>query len=86
MEEAKTPEAKQNFLDGAIDAICYAYSLSYPGREGEKKADQDFRISALLMVLFKAKLKAPFSTMKYIESYALQETEFGEDEFNRVTL
>ena len=39
IEEAKTPEAKQHFLDGAIDAICYAYSLSYPGREGEKKAD-----------------------------------------------
>ena len=52
MEQARTPLGKQRYLDAAIEAVVYAYSLSFPGRETEKKADQDFRIAALLMVLF----------------------------------
>lgn len=54
MEDARSPAAKQKFLDAAIDCICHSYSLAYPGREHEKKADQDFRISALLIVLLQA--------------------------------
>ena len=59
--------------------------MSYPGRESEKKADQDFRISALLMVLLQTHLKYPMSTYKYMESYSYKVGEYGEDEFNRVT-
>lgn len=73
-------------LDAAINAICIAYTLSFPGRETEKLADQDFRISALLIVLGKAKLKCPFATYEYIERYLWSMTDFGEDQFNRVTL
>ena len=39
MELARTPLAKQRYLDAAIEAVCYSYSLSFPGRETEKKAD-----------------------------------------------
>ena len=66
-------------LDAAIDSICIAYSLSFPGREHEKLADQDFRISALLIVLGKAKLKYPFATFDYIEQYLFRIQDFGED-------
>ena len=85
MELARTPLAKQRYLDAAIEAVCYSYSLSFPGRETEKKADQDFRIAALLMVLFQASLRSPMSTYNYMEHFSYQIGEFGEDEFNRVT-
>lgn len=85
MEQARTPICKQRYLDAAIEAIGHAYSLSYPGRESEKKADQDFRISALLMVLLQTNLQHPMSTYKYMESYSYKVGEYGEDEFNRVT-
>ena len=39
IEQAKTPLGKQKYLDAAIEVIGYAYSLAYPGREHEKKAD-----------------------------------------------
>jgi len=52
MEQARTPMGKQRYLDAALEAVVYAYALSYPGRETKEKADQDFRIAALLMVLF----------------------------------
>ena len=84
-EQARTPICKQRYLDAAIEAIGHAYSLSYPGRESEKKADQDFRISALLMVLLQTNLQHPMSTYKYMESYSYKVGEYGEDEFNRVT-
>jgi len=37
-------------------------------------------------VLLEAKLKYPFATYDYMERYGFSETDFGEDEFNRVTL
>jgi len=62
--------------------------LAHPGREAEKLADQDFRISALILVLMMAKkLKNPFAAFKYMGGdLVYRPTAFGEDEFNRVTL
>ena len=85
IEQARTPLSKQRYLDAAIEAVCYAYSLSFPGKEADKKADQDFRISALLMVLLQTKLRQPFSTYKYMEHFNYKIAEYGEDEFNRIT-
>ena len=39
MEQARTPLSKQKYLDSALEAVAYAYSLSFPGRETDKKAD-----------------------------------------------
>ena len=36
MQKCRTPQSMQRCLDGAITAVCYAYSLSFPGREFEK--------------------------------------------------
>ena len=69
MEEARTPKGKQRYLGAAIEAINYTYSLSFPGREKDKKATTEFLIPALLMVLFRAKLKHPLSTIKYMKDY-----------------
>ena len=65
--------------------VGHAYSLSFPGKENKNKADQDHRISALLMVLLQTNLKYPLSTYKYIDTFNYKMQEFGEDEFNRVT-
>ena len=86
MELCRTPLSMQRCLNGAIKAVCHAYSLSFPGKETQKKSDQDYRISALLMVLFQAQLKRPFSIYKYIETCCYRIEEHGEDEFNWVTL
>jgi len=69
MEEARTPQAKQHYLGAAIEAINYSYSLSYPGRENEKKATTEFLIPALLMVLSLAKLRHPLATIKYMKDF-----------------
>ena len=39
MELARTPIKKAKYLNAAIDTICCAYSLAFPGRENEKVAD-----------------------------------------------
>ena len=85
MEEARTPQAKQHCLGAAIEAINYSYSLSFPGRENEKKATTEFLIPALLLVLFQAKLRHPLATIKYMKEYNQWISEYNQDEFNRVT-
>ena len=85
MEMARTPLGKQRYLNAAIKAIRYSYSLSFPGREAEKEADEEFRIMALLMVLFQAQLKYPVSSYNYMEYLGYKIGKFGEDEYRRVT-
>ena len=80
MEEARTPLEKQRYLDAALETISHAYSLSFPGKEGQKLAGADFRIPALLLVISMAKLKCPFATHKYMELYGYRTNEHGEDE------
>ena len=85
MEEARTPLEKQRYLDAALEIISHTYSLSFPGKEGQKLASADFRIPALLLVISMAKLKYPFATHKYIDMYGYRTSEHGEDEYNRTT-